>query len=175
MESKNSNLSPFDRNMSVDVSNIDMSYITSHGGPLNIPVAFKKLANFHSLPRYATNGAAAMDICSAVDAYVKKDIVEKIATGIAVQIPGGYEIQVRSRSGLASKGVIVVNAPGTIDSDYTGEIFILLASITGGCQIKKGDRIAQLVLAPVTRIDLVEVDTFTETERGDGGFGSTGL
>ena len=171
MELKNNNLNPFE----IKAFDTDMMLGKIYGGPLKIAVAFKKLANFHSLPRYATDGAAAMDICSAIDVYVKKDIVEKVATGIAVQIPAGYEIQVRSRSGLASKGVIVVNAPGTIDSDYTGEIFILLASITGGCQIKKGDRIAQLVLAPVTRIDLVEVDTFTETERGSGGFGSTGL
>ena len=100
----------------------------------------------------------------------------KIPTGLKIEIPDGYEGQIRSRSGLAAEyGIAVLNSPGTIDSDYRGEIEIILINL--GCQsytVKNGDRIAQLVIAPVVQADLAEADCLSETERGSGGFGSTG-
>ena len=128
------------------------------------------------LPTYATDGAAGMDVCAAEDVELPPGGRHAVATGFAVAIPDGYEIQVRPRSGLAFKhGISVPNAPGTIDSDYRGELKVLL--INHGQEsfsIQRGDRVAQLVLAPVTRAAFAEVDDLDETSRGSGGFGSTG-
>ena len=128
------------------------------------------------LPTYATDGAAGMDVCAAEDVELPPGGRHAVATGFAVAIPDGYEIQVRPRSGLAFKhGITVPNAPGTIDSDYRGELKVLL--INHGREsfsIQRGDRVAQLVLAPVTRAAFAEVDDLDETSRGSGGFGSTG-
>lgn len=145
---------------------------------------FKRLENGEGLPlpRYATAGAAAMDICAAEDADVWPGTTRMIKTGFAVAIPEGYEVQVRPRSGLAAKNnITVANTPGTIDSDYRGEICVLLHNLsnTGAAaprafEVNRGDRIAQLVLAPVTQANVIEVDELDETERGAGGFGSTG-
>lgn len=122
------------------------------------------------LPQYMTAGASGMDICSAINTTLID--WKAIPTGFAMSIPKGYEIQVRPRSGLALKGITVLNSPGTIDSDYTQEIKIILVNITEQpYDIKRGDRIAQLVVAPVCRLPWKECD-FDETERG--GFGSTG-
>ncbi len=129
-----------------------------------------------ALPAYATPGAAGMDICAAEDVELAPGARHAVATGFAVAIPEGYEIQVRPRSGLAFKhGVTVPNTPGTIDSDYRGELKVLL--INHGSEsfaIARGDRIGQLVLAPVTQAAFEEVDSLDETARGAGGFGSTG-
>ena len=128
------------------------------------------------LPRYATSGAAGMDIVSAEDVTLAPGARHPVATGLAVAIPHGYEIQVRPRSGLALKhGITVPNTPGTIDSDYRGELKVIL--INHGSEpfpIARGDRVAQLVVAPVVQGSWVEVDELDDTERGAGGFGSTG-
>ncbi|MEQ1494324.1 MAG: dUTP diphosphatase [Novosphingobium sp.] len=144
----------------------------------DIPVQLKRLPHGLGLdlPRYATAGAAGMDVVSAEAVTIAPGGRHAVATGLAVAIPAGFEIQVRPRSGLALKhGISVPNAPGTIDSDYRGELKVIL--INHGPEpfaIQRGDRVAQLVLAPVTRAGWVEVSELDETERGEGGFGSTG-
>ena len=128
------------------------------------------------LPAYATEGAAGMDVMSAEDVTIAPGARHPVATGLSVAIPQGFEIQVRPRSGLAFKhGITVPNTPGTIDSDYRGELKVLL--INHGPEefaIARGDRVAQLVVAPVTQGIWQEVDELDATERGAGGFGSTG-
>ena len=132
-----------------------------------------------SVPAYETEGAAGCD----VHAYIEKDVVIPagkraiIPTGLFTAIPNGYEIQVRPRSGLAAKkGITVLNTPGTIDSDYRGEICIILINLgEEDFIVHNGDRIAQLVVAPVTQGVFVPVSSLDETERGDGGFGHTGV
>ncbi|WP_324828564.1 dUTP diphosphatase [Qipengyuania zhejiangensis] len=129
-----------------------------------------------ALPAYATTGAAGMDVVAAEDVTLQPGQRHAVATGLAVAIPEGYEIQVRPRSGLALKhGVTVPNTPGTIDSDYRGELKIIMINHgAADFAIARGDRIAQLVLAPVTQAAWHEVDDLDETARGTGGFGSTG-
>ena len=128
------------------------------------------------LPSYATPGAAGMDVVAAEDVDLGPGKRHAVATGFRVAIPEGYEIQVRPRSGLAFKhGISVPNTPGTVDSDYRGELKILL--INHGSEpfaIRRGERIAQLVPAVVTTAAFDEVDELCETDRGHGGFGSTG-
>ncbi len=129
------------------------------------------------LPSYATPGAAGMDVVAAEDFDLGPGERHAVATGYKMAIPEGYEIQVRPRSGLAFKhGISVPNTPGTIDSDYRGELKILL--INHGSEpfaVRRGERIAQLVPAAVTLAAFDEVDELCETERGVGGFGSTGV
>lgn len=143
-----------------------------------IPVRVKRLPHGEGLPlpAYATAGAAGMDVVSAEDVVIGPGGRYPVATGLAVAIPHGYEIQVRPRSGLALKyGITVPNTPGTIDSDYRGELKVLL--INHGAEpftIARGDRVAQLVVAPVVQGSWLEVDALDETARGEGGFGSTG-
>ena len=129
------------------------------------------------LPAYATNGAAGMDVVAAEDLILAPGARHAVATGFAIAIPDGFEVQVRPRSGLALKhGITCLNTPGTIDSDYRGEIKVILANLGQETfPIKRGDRIAQLVAAPVQRATCVEVDSLDATARGSGGFGSTGL
>jgi dUTP pyrophosphatase len=128
------------------------------------------------LPSYATTGAAGMDLRSAQSLTIKPHARALVATGIAIALPLGFEAQVRPRSGLAVKhGVTVLNAPGTIDCDYRGEIKVPL--INHGDEdfvIAQGDRIAQMVIAPAPQVALEEVSTLDETQRGIGGFGSSG-
>ena len=144
----------------------------------DIPVAVKRLPHAEGLdlPAYATDGAAGMDAVAAEDVTLAPGARHAVATGLALAIPPGFEIQVRPRSGLALKhGITVPNTPGTIDSDYRGELKVIL--INHGhhpFEVRRGDRIAQLVLAPVTRATWLEVDELDETTRGEGGFGSTG-
>ena len=128
------------------------------------------------LPSYASNGAAGMDVIAAEDVSIAPGARHAVATGLALAIPGGYEIQVRPRSGLALKhGITVPNTPGTIDSDYRGELKVILINHgTEAFAIRRGDRIAQLVLAPVVQAAFEEVGELDETSRGEGGFGSTG-
>ncbi len=133
------------------------------------------------LPRYQSAGAAGLDLCAAVPAEAPVSLApgvrHLVPTGLAMAIPDGYEGQVRPRSGLAVRhGVTVVNAPGTIDSDYRGEVMVGLVNLgQERVEIARGMRIAQLVFAPVTRAELVEVLELDATQRGAGGFGSTGL
>ena len=128
------------------------------------------------LPSYATPGAAGMDVVAAEDLDLAPGQRHAVATGFRVAIPEGYEIQVRPRSGLAFKhGISVPNTPGTIDSDYRGELKILLINHgTEAFAIRRGERIAQLVPAVVTLATFEEVDELADTDRGHGGFGSTG-
>ena len=143
-----------------------------------VKVLIKKLSPEVKSPSYKTNGASGMDLI----AFVKKPIkilpgeTNLVPTGISIAIPEGYEIQIRPRSGLAAKNQItILNTPGTIDSDYRGELKIIL--INHGKKefiINNNDRVAQMVLTPVSKIELKEVEMLTNTNRGKGGFGSTG-
>ncbi|MFB0612428.1 dUTP diphosphatase [Aurantiacibacter poecillastricola] len=143
-----------------------------------VPVRVKRLPHGHGLdlPAYATDGAAGMDVVSAENVILRPGSRHAVATGFALAIPMGYEIQVRPRSGLALKhGITVPNTPGTIDSDYRGEVKVILINHSDdNFPIQRGDRIAQLVLAPVTLAQWDEVDELDNTARGEGGFGSTG-
>ncbi|MFN9497499.1 MAG: dUTP diphosphatase [Erythrobacteraceae bacterium] len=145
---------------------------------MNIPVQIKRLPNGAGLPlpAYATSGAAGMDIVSAEQVTIAPGARLAVATGLAVAIPEGFELQVRPRSGLALKhGISVPNTPGTIDSDYRGELKVILVNLGHEpFAIARGDRIAQLVLAPVVQAVWDEVADLDATERGEGGFGSTG-
>jgi dUTP pyrophosphatase len=149
-----------------------------HSHQSSIPVLVKRLPHFEGLelPEYATEGAAGMDVLAAEALTLVPGARHAVATGLALAIPPGYEIQVRPRSGLALKhGITVPNTPGTIDSDYRGELKVILINHgSTGFDIRRGDRIAQLVLAPVVRASWLKVDELDETLRGEGGFGSTG-
>lgn len=144
-----------------------------------ITIRLKRLAHGEGLPlpSYATPGAAGMDVVAAEDVDLMPGMRHAVATGFAMAIPDGYEVQVRPRSGLALKhGVTVPNTPGTIDSDYRGELKVIM--INHGdlpFPIRRGDRIAQLIAAPVQRAGFAEVDDLDDTARGAGGFGSTGV
>jgi len=128
------------------------------------------------LPAYATAGAAGMDVVAAEDVTIPPGGRHAVATGFAIAIPAGHEVQVRPRSGLALKhGITCLNTPGTIDSDYRGEVKVILANLGADpFAVIRGERIAQLVPAPVLRATLDEVETLDDTARGHGGFGSTG-
>ncbi|MEZ0242303.1 MAG: dUTP diphosphatase [Sphingomonas sp.] len=143
-----------------------------------IRIALQRLPHGEGLPlpAYATDGAAGMDVVAAEELTLAPGARHAVATGFAMAIPEGYEVQVRPRSGLALKhGVTCLNTPGTIDSDYRGEVKVILANLGDApFAIHRGDRIAQLVPAPVQRAELGEVDSLDETLRGSGGFGSTG-
>jgi dUTP pyrophosphatase len=145
---------------------------------MSVPVSIKRLPHGEGLPlpAHATAGAAGMDVVSAEEVTIAPGARHAVATGLAMAIPQGYEIQVRPRSGLALKhGITVPNTPGTIDSDYRGELKVILINL--GAEpfaIARGDRVAQLVLAPVVQASWDEVAELDATERGAGGFGSTG-
>jgi dUTP pyrophosphatase len=147
-----------------------------------VTVQVRPLPHFEGLelPAYETSGSAGMDVRAALPAAesitLKPGERAMVPTGLSVAIPEGYEIQVRPRSGLAAKhGLTCLNTPGTIDSDYRGEIKVILINLGAEAfVIQRGERIAQLVLAPVTRLAWSEVDALDETARGAGGFGSTG-
>lgn len=141
-------------------------------------VEIKRLSNGKDLPlpAYETAGAAGMDLRAAENVTLKPGARHLVATGLSIALPAGFEAQVRPRSGLAVKyGVTVLNAPGTIDCDYRGEIKVPL--INHGAEdfvVARGDRVAQMVIATVSRIAWTEVDDLAPTTRGDGGFGSSG-
>jgi dUTP pyrophosphatase len=128
------------------------------------------------LPHYASAGAAGADVVAAADVEVAPGARAAVPTGLAVAVPPGWELQVRPRSGLAlAHGVTLANAPGTIDSDYRGELMVLLANLGDEpFTVRRGDRIAQVVLAPVARAEFVLAVELPPSERGSGGFGSTG-
>ena len=131
------------------------------------------------IPEYKTAGAAGADLCALLEAplTIPAGRSALVPTGLFFEIPKGYEVQVRPRSGLAAKnGVTVLNTPGTIDSDYRGEIKVILINLgTDDFTINNGDRIAQMIIAPVIQACFTITDSLSETERGAGGFGSTGL
>jgi dUTP pyrophosphatase len=141
-------------------------------------VQIKKLRPDAIVPRYMSELAAGLDLAAAIDGPITIEPGDRvaIATGLAMALPAGFEAQVRPRSGLAMKhGITIVNAPGTIDADYRGEVKVLV--INHGrepVRIAPGDRIAQMVIAPVVQAQLEEVEELGETARGAGGFGSTG-
>ena len=142
-----------------------------------VKLLIKKLHKNIILPEYKTDGSSGMDLMANVDQTVKILPGEKkiISTGIMVAIPEQYEIQIRPRSGLAAKnGISVLNTPGTIDSDYRGEIKVILINLGKDIfEIKKNDRIAQMIVCPIIKVELMEVESLPETVRGEGGFGST--
>lgn len=144
----------------------------------SVPVRVKRLPHGEglALPSYATGGAAGMDVLAAEDVTLAPGARHAVATGLAMAIPDGFEIQVRPRSGLALKhGISLPNTPGTIDSDYRGELKIIMINLGDEpFAIHRGDRIAQLVLAPVVLAAWDEVAELDDTARGEGGFGSTG-
>lgn len=146
---------------------------------LPVEIQVKRLNHGAGLPApaYASAGAAGMDICSAENLNLRVGRRIAVSTGFAFAIPHGFEVQVRPRSGLAiNHGVTCLNTPGTIDSDYRGEVKVIL--INHGDEdffINKGDRIAQLVVAPVPQASMIEVENLDDTARGSGGFGSTGI
>lgn len=144
----------------------------------DVPVRVRRLPHGEglALPHYATDGAAGMDVLAAEDVTLLPGGRHAVATGLAMAIPDGYEIQVRPRSGLALKhGISLPNTPGTIDSDYRGELKIIMINLgDADFAINRGDRIAQLVLAPVVRAIWEEAADLDDTARGQGGFGSTG-
>ena len=141
-------------------------------------VLIKRLSKNISLPRYETSGSSGMDLAANIDHEIKIEPgkISIIPTGIALSIPKNFEIQIRPRSGLAAKNqVSVLNTPGTIDEDYRGEIKVILINLGNKTFIlKKGERIAQMVLCPIIKAKLKEVENLDETNRGSGGFGSTG-
>ena len=143
-----------------------------------IPIRLRRLANGEGLPlpSYASRGAAGLDVVAAETLTLSPGARHAVATGFAIAIPEGYEVQVRPRSGLAFRhGITCLNTPGTIDSDYRGEVKVILANLgSEPFDVVRGERIAQLVPAPVQRAGFVEVESLDDTARGAGGFGSTG-
>lgn len=141
-----------------------------------VKVLLKRLNTNSMIPTYMTRGSSGLDLYSAEEKIIPPGKWEMIATGIAVEIPQGYEGQIRSRSGLAKNhGIFVLNSPGTIDSDYRGEVKVILMNLGDEpFKVSIGDRIAQLVIVPVVRAEVLEVEELSITERNDGGFGHTG-
>lgn len=133
----------------------------------------------HATPAYETDGAAGMDLRANIDTAITLKPLERVIvkTGLFIALPVGFEAQVRPRSGLAAKkGITVLNSPGTVDADYRGEIGVILVNLSNEeFLVNDGERVAQLVIAKHERIDWKEVEVLSETERGSGGFGSTGL
>ena len=143
-----------------------------------IDIRLKRLPHGEGLPlpSYASEHAAGLDVVAAEELTLAPGARQAVATGFAIAIPHGYEVQVRPRSGLALKhGITCLNAPGTIDSDYRGEVKVILANLGDEpFEVKRGERIAQLVPAPVLKAAFVQSDELDSTTRGGGGFGSTG-
>jgi dUTP pyrophosphatase len=143
-----------------------------------IDIRLKRLAHGEGLPApaYASEGAAGLDVVAAESLKLPPGGRHAVSTGFAIAIPQGFEVQVRPRSGLALKhGITCLNTPGTIDSDYRGEVKVILANLgSEPFEVVRGERIAQLVPAPVLKARFTEVDELDETARGGGGFGSTG-
>tara|TARA_S200000501_G_scaffold229315_1_gene215087 strand:- start:2704 stop:3174 length:471 start_codon:yes stop_codon:yes gene_type:complete len=144
---------------------------------------FKILENGYGLPipKYESEGAAGLDLLAAIgedkSIIILPGRAEMVPTGIAIALPKGFEAQIRPRSGLAAKnGITILNSPGTIDSDYRGEISAMLINHSKvNFEIERGMRIAQMIIAPVVQFNLIKTETLDETKRGAGGFGSTGI
>lgn len=188
--------SPSDKEESKEITEVSAQIVTSE--PTEVPknnnsynnleqvkplIAVEKLPHFGDLdlPKYETNQSAGMDLRAAITDGEHIDILPGrralIPTGLKIALPNGYEAQIRPRSGLALKnGITCLNSPGTIDADYRGEVGIIL--VNHGWEtfrIKRGDRVAQMIIAPVTQAAWLEVDELDQTDRGEGGFGSTGV
>ena len=144
---------------------------------MEIKIIFLENNTVQKVPLYATEGSAGFDLYSVDDIIIPPKEVSIIRTGISAEIPSGFEMQIRSRSGLAAKSkVFVLNAPGNIDSDYRGEICVILANFSDkDFEVLKGHRIAQAVIAKYEKADFNLVESLTNTERGDSGFGSSGI
>jgi dUTP pyrophosphatase len=144
-------------------------------GAKSVTVRIKRLRDV-PLPSRQTEGAAGFDLCSAEPATVKAHGFASVGTGLAFEMPAGFEAQVRPRSGLAARhGVGLLNGPGTIDSDYRGEVRVVLFNASGeDYEVRPGDRIAQLVFSSLCDVEMVESGVLTETARGPAGFGHTG-
>ena len=142
-------------------------------------VLIKRLSKNIKLPKYETNGSSGMDLSANIEKKIKIEPGKTsiIPTGISVAIPKNCEIQIRSRSGLAAKSQIsVLNSPGTIDADYRGELKVILINLSNETfVVERGARIAQMVFCPIVKAKFKEVDSLNDTDRGAGGFGSTGL
>jgi dUTP pyrophosphatase len=164
-----------------EIGNPKLEIVLSYHHGMIVEVRIQRLPHAEGLPlpAYATGGAAGADLRAAVESEMILGPGGRavVPTGLVVEIPAGYEGQVRPRSGLAIKaGLTIVNAPGTIDSDYRGELKVLMINLgSDTVSIGRGDRIAQLLIAPVTRASFVETEALSDSERGDGGFGSTGV
>jgi dUTP pyrophosphatase len=143
-----------------------------------VKIQIKKLSTSVSIPKYETSGSSGMDIAAQIEKNIIINPGEKaiVPTGFSIAIPRGYEVQIRPRSGLAAKkNITVLNTPGTIDADYRGEVKVILINLgKESFIIENGERIAQMVVCPVVQADLEEVKELSSTERGLGGFGSTG-
>ena len=141
-------------------------------------IQIKKLSNDVLIPKYETPGSSGMDIAAYIEQEITINSGDKvlIPTGFSLSIPQGYEVQIRPRSGLAAKkSITVLNTPGTIDADYRGEIKVILINLgKDKFIVKRGERVAQMVVCPVTQVKLEEVKKLSSTDRGTGGFGSTG-
>ena len=144
---------------------------------MNVSVKIVRDSADIKFPEYATSQSAGMDLRANEETVIKPGEITSVGTGLHIELPEGYEAQVRPRSGLAlKKGISLPNAPGTIDADYRGEIRVILVNLgKADFEIKKGDRIAQMVIAPVTRVVWNAVDSLESSQRQDGGFGSTGV
>lgn len=168
-------------NYSVKAENVRSAEIAPPSSRLSgFPVRFKRLSTTAIIPTYATPGAAGMDLYADHEASIGPGESRLVLTNIAIELPPGLEAQVRPRSGLALKRrITVLNSPGTIDPDFRGGIGVILHNThTDHCHrfvVARGDRIAQLVIAPFVRVHAIEVDEVGETKRGAGGFGSTGV
>ncbi len=145
---------------------------------MDVILKIKKLKNCTGMPSYQTKGAAGMDLHAGIDSPIEIMPMERklIPTGISIELPSGYEAQIRPRSGLSIKhGITLINCVGTIDEDYRGEICVGMINLSDKpYTISSGERIAQMVISPVVQAKVVEVETLCETQRGAGGFGSTG-
>lgn len=140
-------------------------------------ILIKRLSKEIPLPKYETNGSSGMDLAANIETIIEPGDTSIIPTGLAVSIPKGFEVQVRPRSGLAAKQKLtVLNTPGTIDSDYRGEVKIILFNLgTDNFVVENGDRIAQMVICPIIQAEFEEVEDLSNTVRGKDGFGSTGV
>tara|TARA_Y100001958_G_C21075804_1_gene433791 strand:+ start:475 stop:915 length:441 start_codon:yes stop_codon:yes gene_type:complete len=143
-----------------------------------IKILIKRLSKEIPLPKYETEGSSGMDLSANIESSINIDPGKKeiVPTGIAISVPNGFEVQIRPRSGLAAKhNITVLNTPGTIDSDYRGELKIILINLgKESFKIEKGFRIAQMVVCPIIKAKIEEVEKLNKTKRGKGGFGSTG-
>ena len=140
-----------------------------------VVVFVRSLDGKAEVPKYATEGSAGFDLVAAGEVTIMPGAWTLIGTSLAMQVPEGFELQIRSRSGMARKGLIVLNQPGTLDSDYRGEVGVLLFNVGQSPQtISIGDRIAQGIISPVVQAQFEGVEKLDETERGSGGYGSTG-
>lgn len=140
-------------------------------------VKIKLSSELAKMPEYKSAGASGMDICSIESVDLLSGDTKVVKTGLHLDIPQGYEVQVRPRSGLAAKnGITVLNSPGTIDCDYRGELMVIITNLGKSTfSINAGDRIAQIVVCPVVQAELEQVDVLSDTIRGEGGLGSTGV